>query len=421
MRRILHTGFGTKAIMLCIISALVIVCSACAAEEEGKQVRGDVISRNPQTQITILEGEPVVIGVSAALTGPIGPRGLELHDAVIVGVERWKAVNGEQIGGHDITVWTEDDGCYEAGCTSDAADQLLRLPGLVGVVGPECSSGAKEAISVYSDAGVVMISASATDSSLTISQPQPGFFFRTVYNNSIEGDMQANYILSNLEGCTAWVIDDGESYGQDLADAAQGILENSNCQITRESIVNGTVDFSGLTARIADDNPDAVLFEGFNPEGALFYRQLRDAGYNGPFLSGDAVASIPNFVEPLGEQSEGVVFAGCLPPLSDELVEDYIEIVGHGPQTPFAAHAIDAVYILLDAVVEVTKQQGGALVIDPMEFREAVKNPQLKEGLSGTIAFDENGDRVGDADTIGLMMGKVENGEIVLFSQEDLS
>ncbi len=417
----LFTRFGTKAIVLFLTAALVIVCGACSAGEDEEQTRGDVISRSSETPIVIPEGEPVVIGVSAALTGPIGPRGLELHDAVIVGVERWKAVNGDQIGGHDITMWTEDDGCYEAGCTADAADQLLRLPGLVGVVGPECSSGAKEAISVYADAGVVMISASATDSSLTTSQSQPGFFFRTVYNNAVEGVMQANYILSELEGCTVWVIDDSETYGQDLANAAQSILEENGCRVTRDSIVTGAVDFSVITAQIADDNPDAVLFEGFNPEGALLYRQLRDAGYNGPFLSGDAVASVPNFVEPLGEQSEGVIFAGCLPPLSDQLIEEYVAIVGHEPETPFAAHAIDAVYILLDAVLEVTKQQGGALVIDPIEFRNAVQNPSLINGLSGTISFDENGDRIGDADAIGLKMGKVQNGEIVLFSQEDQS
>jgi len=121
------------------------------------------------------------------------------------------------------------------------------------------------------------------------------------------------------------------------------------------------------------------------------------------------------------EQSEGVIFAGCLPPLSDQLIEEYVGIVGHEPETPFAAHAIDAVYILLDAVVEVTKQQGGSLVIDPMEFRDAIQSPSLINGLSGTINFDENGDRIGDANAIGLMMGKVENGEIVLFSQEDQS
>ena len=409
MRGLSYSRYRIKGIILVLAFALVLVCGACQAGDKDEQVRGDVIPRSPQAPIVIPEGEPVVIGVSAALTGPIGPRGLEIRDAVIAGVERWKAVNGDQIGGHDIIVWAEDDGCYEAGCTANAADQLLRLKGLVGVIGPECSSGAKEAIPVYSDAGVIMISASATRTDLTLTQSEPNFFFRTVYSNAAEGIMQANYVISQLNASTIWIIDDSEPYGEDLADAAQMILEESGRQVTHDHIFPGAVDFSELVAQIAADDPDAVIFEGYNPEGALFYRQLRDTGYNGPFISGDAVASVPNFVEPLGNQTEGVVFAGVLPPLPEELLEDYAEIVGHEPSTPFAAHAIDA-------VVQVGEVQGGSLVIDPIEYREAVKNPQLLVGLSGIIAFDENGDRVGNAETIGLKMGEVRNGEIALIS-----
>jgi len=403
-------------IILFLTLSMMLLTAACTEKEEAEQNGGEVIPRDTQTPIVIPEDEPIVIGVSAALTGPIGPRGIEIRDAVIVGVERWKAENGEEIGGHEIKVWAEDDGCYETGCAANAADQLLRQRGLVGVIGPECSSGSVEAIPVYADAGVVMISASATRADLTLMQPETNYFFRTVYSNTAEGIMQAQYVLSQLNAATVWIIDDSEAYGEDLANAAQKVLEDSGRQVTREHIVPGAVDFSELTAHIAADGPDAVIFEGYNPEGALLYRQLRDAGYAGLFISGDAVASVPNFVEPLGEQTEGVVFAGVMPPLTQELLEDYVDIVGHEPTTPFAAHAIDAVYILLDAVVQVSETQEGSLVIDPVEYREAVANPQLLVGLSGIIAFDENGDRVGNAETIGLKMGEVRNGEIVLIS-----
>jgi branched-chain amino acid transport system substrate-binding protein len=338
---------------------------------------------------------------------------LEIRDAAVVGVTQWKAANGNQIGGHDIKVHAEDDGCYTTGSAEDAANQLLRQKGLVGVIGPECSSGSGEAIPIYAKAGMVMISASATQSDLTLTQPEPKFFFRIVYTNAAEGILQARYAISQLNAATAWVIDDSEAYGEDLADAAQETLEGSGRQVTREHIVTGDVDFSELAARIAADSPDVVIFEGYNPEGALLYRQLRDAGFSGPFVSGDAVASVPNFIQPLGELAEGVVFAGTMPTLPEELLADYAEIVSHEPATPFAAHVIDAVHVLLDAVVQVAEQQGESLVIRPLELREAVSNPKLLVGLSGIIVFDENGDRVGNAETIALEMGEVENGQIV--------
>lgn len=412
----LHLRRSIIGIVLCLTLLMMLLSGACDEKEGSEQTGGEDIPRDTQTPIVIPQDEPVIIGVSAALTGTDGPRGLGIRDAVVVGVERWKAENGEVISGHEIKVWAEDDSCKVTGCAADAADQLLRQRGLVGVIGPQCSAGSVEAIPAYAEAGIVMISASATRADLTLTQPESSFFFRTVYSNTAEGIMQAQYVLSQLNAATIWIIDDSEAYGEDLANVAQEILEESGREVTREHVVPGEVDFSELATQIAAASPDAVIFEGFNPEGALFYRQLRDAGYHGPFISGDAVASVPNFVEPLGDQSEGVIFAGVMPPLPDELVDDYIDIIGREPTTPFAAHAIDAVYILLDAVVEVSEVQEGSLVIDPVEFREAVRNPQLLVGLSGIIAFDENGDRVGNAETIGLKMGEVRNGEIALIS-----
>ena len=91
-------------------------------------------------------------------------------------------------------------------------------------------------------------------------------------------------------------------------------------------------------------------------------------------------------------------------------------IVGHAPTTPFAGHLADAVHILLDAVAEVAiEQEDGSLVIAPLELREAVSNPKLLIGISGIIAFDENGDRVGNAETIGLAMCEIKDGEFVCF------
>jgi branched-chain amino acid transport system substrate-binding protein len=386
-----------KGIVPILVLAVALMAGACAGEEqEIERIGSDLVSRDPQTPIVIPTGEPIVIGVSAALTGPTASLGLDTRDAVVVGVERWKAANGDQISGHDIIIYVEDDGCFETDVTAFAAERLLSQEGLVGVIGPICSAGAMAAIPIYAEAGVVMISGTVTRTDVTLTQPEPRFFFRTTYTNAAEGILQARYAISQLKAATAYIIDDSEAYGIDLADWAQETLEESGRQVTREHIVPGAVDFSQLAAQIAADNPDVVIFEGYNPEGALLYRQLRDAGY--------------------GEPAEGVVIAGGIPMLPEEFLADYVEIVGHAPTTPFAGHLADAVHILLDAVAEVAiEQEDGSLVIAPLELREAVSNPKLLVGISGIIAFDENGDRVGNAETIGLAMCEIKDGEFVCF------
>jgi branched-chain amino acid transport system substrate-binding protein len=420
LKRFFSPGHCAKGFVFLLILALILGAAACdqgeAAETDGT-VRA-AASRSPDTSFVIPAGEPVIVGVSAALTGPLGSLGLECRDSVVVGIERWKAANGSQIKGHDIQVYAEDDGGAEADIAVFAAERMLRREPVVGVIGPMTSTAAEAAIPVYAEAGIVMISGTATRTDLTLNQPEPKLFFRTAYTNAAQGILQARYVTTKLNATTAYIIDDSASYGKDLADAAQETLIESGLEedsITREHIGAGAVDFSELAAQIVADDPDVVIFEGYNPEGALLYRQIRDAGYGGGFVSGDGVAVASEFIEPLGEQAEGAVFSGSIPDLPEEFLDDYIEIIGQAPTIPFAGHQADAVCILLDAVAQVAEEQAdGSLVIDPLELRDAVSNPELLVGLSGTIAFDENGDRVGNAETVGLAMSEVKDGEFVL-------
>jgi branched-chain amino acid transport system substrate-binding protein len=409
-----------------VIVVVVVVATGGGDDEEESAITE--IERSPDTPIVIPPGEPIIIAVSGPLTGTTEIFGIEGREAAAVAVERWKAENGDTIdrwssGGHAIEIHAEDDGCFDADITARAAGHLLYgrddhqlLPGLVGIIGPTCSDGASRVVPVYAQAGIVMISGSATRSDLTTSQTSPEFFFRTAYSNSQEGALQARYVIEELGAATAYVIDDNERYGTDLANSLQARLRGGGVEVTRESInVAEDVDFSELAGRIVSDNPDVAVFAGFNPEGALIYRQLRDAGYSGTFLSGDGVVSVSDFIDPLGELAEGVVFAGCSLTLPEEFLSDYVRIIGSEPQTPFPAQLVDAATVLLDALEQVAEEgEDGSLVIDPLELRAAVAATELA-GVSGAIAFDDNGDRVGEGAEVGLQMCRVEGGRLVNF------
>ncbi len=429
MLALLRRPWTWGALLLVIVIVVVVILATGCGDDEAESVIGD-IQRSPDTPIVIPADEPIIVGVSAALTGPTETLGIDILDAVVVGVERWKAENGSTILGHAIEVHAEDDGCFEADITARAAGHLLSgedghqlLPGLVGVIGPACSDGAERAIPIYAQAGVVMISGTATRTDLAPDQPEPKFFFRTAFTNANEGAEQARYVIARLDGETVYVIDDGTLFSEDLADAAQTGLEERGRTVTRESIDVRAVDFSALAGLIAGDSPDVVIFEGFNPGAALLYRQLRDAGYSGPFIGSDAAVS-SDFIEPLGPLAEGAVFGGCSLALPNdqgeidsrlkEFLADYVEIIGHEPDIAFPGQLADAVTILLDALAQVAQEQpDGSLVIQPLELRDAVSTPELLVGLSGAIAFDENGDRVGQAEGVGLAVCKVGGGRFI--------
>ena len=109
-------------------TVLVAALTACSGDDEVVAVALTDIDRSPETSMVIPEGEPLVIGVSSALTGPAAPRGQEYRDAAAVAVEQWKTQNGATIGGHEISIVSEDDGCTEADVTRKAAERLLTRP-----------------------------------------------------------------------------------------------------------------------------------------------------------------------------------------------------------------------------------------------------------------------------------------------------
>ena len=208
-----------KATLLLVglVSLLFLMMACSDGDDESPPVDVEPIARGADIPIVIVAGEPIIVGISTALTGgPVGVRGAEYRDAAIVAVERWKEQNGDLIGGHEIEVHAEDDGCSNTEITMSAAGHMLRgedghqqLPGLVGVIGPQCSGGVVAVIDDYAEAGIVMISGSATATTMTDDQPDDGFFFRTAYRNDLEGTLIGLFLVGYEN---AYLIDDGGTY-----------------------------------------------------------------------------------------------------------------------------------------------------------------------------------------------------------------
>ena len=108
-----------------VVAVLLLLVISGGDTEEDPDTGLAAVDRGPGIPIVIPEQEPLVLGVSSALTGPIAERGTQYRDAVVVAVERWKADNGDTIGGHPISVVAEDDGCTESDVTTRAAERSM--------------------------------------------------------------------------------------------------------------------------------------------------------------------------------------------------------------------------------------------------------------------------------------------------------
>jgi len=301
----------------------------------------------PAPAIEIGKGQPLKIGVSVALSGDQKSLGADLADAVELAVRD----HGAMLQGHPLAVTRMDDRCSDAEKALGVARSLAADPGVAGVIGPMCTTGAQAADSVYEAAHIVHILPTATRADL--SQQGERFFFRAAWLDDTQARIQATYALGSLHATSAVLVDDGEPYGKALADAFATAFEAGGGNIaSRERIERGKADVAALARKVKSANPEVAVFEGLNPEAALVIQALRKEGYRGSFMAPDGVLSARDFIESSKEAraaTDGAIVTGGPAP-DDAFVAKFRDAFQRAPGTPFVLQAHDAAAALLKAI-----------------------------------------------------------------------
>src|SRR5438067_7326344 len=155
----------------------------------------------------------VKIGHVGPLTGGIAHLGKDNENGARLAVEEANAA-GIKIGGKDIkfTLVAEDDQADPKVGTTVA--QKLVDAKVAGVVGHLNSGTTIPASAIYNQAGIPVITGSATNPKLT----EQGFkvTFRTVGRDDQQGPAIAGYLAANNKPKVVAVIDDATAYGEGI-------------------------------------------------------------------------------------------------------------------------------------------------------------------------------------------------------------
>jgi branched-chain amino acid transport system substrate-binding protein len=359
--------------------------------------------------IVIPSGAPLNVGVSVALNGPQRDLGMDLVAAAQLAAGQFS----NTMRGHPIVVTPRDDGCSDPEMAANVADEFVADRAVVGVIGPMCTTGAQAANPRYESAGIVHISASATRSEL--SRQGERYFFRTVWHDDAQAAVQATYARQELGAATAVVLGDGEPYGNALAEEFSARFQDAGGRVLGKlRLERGSSDFSATARQIIEAAPDVIVYEGFNPEGALLARALGEAGFEGIFLGPDGLLNARDFIETAGARSEGATITGGAQP-EPAFVESFAALYQRPPTTTFVLQAYDAVTALLKAVDAVAvERDDGSLRIDRAELAEALRSQRFA-GLTGSITFDESGERRGETPAeLGITVYRVFNAQLVV-------
>jgi len=297
-----------------------------------------------------------------------------------------------------------DDQCAPATAPA-AASSIIQDSAVLGLIGPSCSGATTATAPSYAQAGIAIISPSATAQTLTSS----GFttFHRIVPTDGLEGKATADYLAAKYK--KVYVVDDSSTYGQGVAQVVAAELKTKGVAVDTQSIADTVTDLSTLATTINGSGDTAMYYGGYYAQAGLLAKALNAVGYKGYEISGNG-AKDPGFIQSAGATAaEGYYFAcGCLDattaPAAAAFNKAYQAKFGTPPST-YSPEAFDATNAMISAI-SAAQKAGGATRASV----ETAVNALDYKGITTEVKFQSNGE-VAQA-TINLY--QVKSGAIVL-------
>jgi branched-chain amino acid transport system substrate-binding protein len=346
--------------------------------------------------VDIGPSDPIHIAYALVIAGPDETLGIDSRNGAEVAI----AMKG-QVLGHDIKFTGEDDGCSAEGGQA-AGTKLAADPTIVAIIGTSCSSAARVAMPLISQAGMVMISASNTAVDLTVAgnaNNYPGYL-RTAHSDSVQGAAAAKFAYEKMGVRKAATIHDGSMYADQLQQVfAKSFKEMGGTITTTEAVDPNQTDFKSVLTSVAATGPEFIYYPIFVKAGSLITRQAKETpGLEGVYLMGADGMFSPDVVEGAGDAVEGLYvsspdLAAFGADYAAVFLPKYNEMFGTDPISIFHAHAFDAANIIFAAIEKVAvKDADGTLHIGRQALRDAMYATKDFKGLTGNLTCTPTGD-----------------------------
>lgn len=343
-------------------------------------------------------GKTYTIAFLGALSGNNPQLGINEANAVKLAIDQ-----ANQSGKLPFTLKyasSDDEGAPDK--APAAAQKLIDDKSVVAVVGPPFSGTTKAAEPKLSEAGLLSVSASATNPTLTSS----GFktFFRVVPPDDAQGKEAAALLKKYAQ--SVYLVDDTSEYGKGLADVIQRELEAQSVKVTREGVSDKTQDYSSVAQKVKNANVQALYYAGYYQGASLFAKSLKAVGYNCLAMSGDG-SNDDQFIKGAQAAGEGWVFTcpcadARVDPKAKEFTDAYKAAFNIDPGT-YSPEAYDAT----NAIIQAMSTIQGDITRDKVV--EAVKQVDY-QGLTKEIKFAPNGEVSGNT----IFVYGVDGGQRVL-------
>jgi len=334
--------------------------------------------------------QAVKVGYVGPTTGDYSAFGIDITRGAELAVE-----DNPDVQGFEVELVVEDtQGTPEQGAA--VANKLASDSQIIGIDGHTFSGSTEVAIPIYTDAGIVMVSPSATNP--TLMELESPVFNRVAFTDRMQGEFAAKYIFEELGITEIALMHDGGAYGQGLAEEMGGFFEDmGGTVVAQEAITPGETDYSAPLAAIAAAEPELIYYGGYDADAAVLVTQMEGAGLGDALFFGCDGTYGTKYIDLAGEAAEGT-YSTYVPIPESEAFADfrarYQEAYGdeQGELSPFSPHGYDAMSLILKAADEVAIVEGDTLYVPRKALAEAVRSTENHDGLTGTITCSDTGE-----------------------------
>ena len=219
---------------------------------------------------------------------------------------------------------------------------------------------------------------------------------RVCGRDDVQGAVGADFAKS-LGIKTVWVLSDKGAYGQGIASYFKKEAEGKGIKVLGVTDTDEKDNFDAILSPILSAKPDTIYFGGMFDHTAVFYKQAREKGYKGVFLTCDGLDSSDAtkiagraLTDGLGTYYSSTVGPPQSYPNTAKFIADFKAKYGNTPE-PFCAQSYDAMAMLLKAVESAAKANNGKLP-SRVEVCKALRAIQNYPGITGTITLNGKGD-----------------------------
>jgi branched-chain amino acid transport system substrate-binding protein len=331
------------------------------------------------------EGE-VIMYVAAPLSGFQANGG-----QTILGGARLKAAEINKAGGllgHRVVVIgldDESDSEVAVALTEQVKAALAEGKRVLGLIGHYNSGQTIAAMKIYKDLPLIIITPTASAMELT----QQGYtnFFRINANNATQAQVDAEFLVKELDARRVAVIHNDDAYGIDLGKLMAQELDRLGAEVVLSlQVAVEQSTFAEEVPQIKAAQPDAVFYGGYEVEAPYLVAELREAGVTADFLASDG-AFLSATIDEAGGAAEGIYVSGFAPSpeqvVDREWIKAYQEVEYRNPDT-YSINGYSALAVLAEGVKK-------AKSLDIQKVAQAIRQLRL-DTPAAPIAYTPEGE-----------------------------